>query len=232
MNDHPGHSDTSLGATLSSIARTLQAEPDVDSTLAAIVKAAVDHVDGAEHAGISLVERGRAIRTVAPTDDTVRAIDEVQYRTRQGPCLDAIAEHQVFSTGDLAAEDRWPEFACAAVRFGVRSMLSYRLFVTDTTLGALNLYSRARDAFGKQTQDDGRLFATHAAIALVGAQTEAQLSAAIESRDVIGIAKGILMQRHDVDAVAAFRMLVESSQNANLKLHQVAAWLVEHRRDL
>ncbi|MGW3962032.1 GAF and ANTAR domain-containing protein [Amycolatopsis sp. NPDC005003] len=232
MHDHPDHLDTSLGATLSAIARTLQAEPDVDSTLAAIVKAAIDHVDGAEFAGISLVERGRPIRTVAPTSDVVTAIDEIQYRTQQGPCLDAIAEHQVFSTGDLAAEGRWAAFAAAAGEFGVHSMLSYRLFVTDTTLGALNLYSRARDAFSRQTREDGRLFATHAAIALIGAQTEAQLSAAVESRDVIGMAKGILMQRHDVDAVAAFRMLVEGSQNANMKLHQVAAWLVEHRRDL
>ncbi|MEU0530131.1 GAF and ANTAR domain-containing protein [Amycolatopsis tolypomycina] len=232
MQDHPDHLDPNPGAALSSIARTLQAEPDVDSTLAAIVKAAVDHVDGAEQAGISLVERGRAIRTVAPTDDAVTAIDEVQYRTGQGPCLDAIAEHQVFSTGDLAAEDRWPAFARAAAGFGVRSMLSYRLFVTENTLGALNLYSRTRDAFSRQTQEDGRLFATHAAIALVGAQTEAQLTAAIESRDVIGMAKGILMQRHDVDAVAAFRMLVESSQHSNMKLHQVAAWLVDHRQDL
>lgn len=111
-------------------------------------------------------------------------------------------------------------------------MLSYRLFVTRTTLGSLNLYARARDAFGDLTDDDGRLFATHAAIALTGAQTEAQLHVAIESRDVIGMAKGILMQRHDVDAVQAFRLLVESSQHANLKLHQAAAWLIEHRREL
>ncbi len=232
MTDHPDQAHTSLGATLGAIARTLQAEPDVDSTLAAIVKTAVDHVEGAEYAGISLVSRGRAIRTVAPTDDVVTAIDEIQYRTGQGPCLDAIAERQVFATGDLAAEDRWAAFARAAAEFDVHSMLSYRLFVTDTTLGALNLYSRTRDAFSKQTQEDGRLFATHAAIALVSAQTEAQLSAALETRDVIGMAKGILMQRHDVDAVAAFRMLAEGSQNANMKLHQVAAWLVEHRRDL
>ncbi|KDN23922.1 GAF and ANTAR domain-containing protein [Amycolatopsis rifamycinica] len=232
MNDHSDHSDTSLGATLSAIARTLQAEPDVESTLAAIVKAAVDHVDGAEFAGISLVEHKRSIRTVAPTNPVVSAIDEVQYRVKQGPCLDAIAEREVFSTGDLATEGRWAEFATAAAEFGVRSMLSYRLFVSDTTLGALNLYSRARDAFDRRTREDGKLFAAHAAIALVGAQTEAQLSAAVESRDVIGMAKGILMERHDVDAVAAFRMLVEGSQDANMKLHQVAAWLVEHRRGL
>ncbi|WP_410611840.1 GAF and ANTAR domain-containing protein [Amycolatopsis sp. lyj-109] len=232
MTDNPDDPGTSLGATLSAVARMLQAEHDVDATLAAIVKAAVDHVDGAEYAGISLVESGRAIRTVAPTDNVVSAIDEVQYRTGQGPCLDAIADHQIYTTGDLAAEARWAEFASAAAEFGVHSMLSYRLFVTGTTLGSLNLYSRKRDAFSLQTREDGRLFATHAAIALSGAQKEAQLGVAIESRDVIGMAKGILMQRHDLGPVAAFRMLVESSQHTNLKLHQVAAWLVEHRDQL
>lgn len=192
----------------------------------------MDHVTGAEYAGISLVDQGHRVRTVAPTDEVVVTIDEVQYRTGQGPCLDAIADHQVFRTGDLATEDRWPAFTPAAAETGVRSILSYRLFVTDTTLGSLNLYSRARDAFSEQTGDDGRLFAAHAAIALIGAQTEARLHMAMENRDTIGMAKGILMQRHDLDAVQAFRMLVESSQNANKKLFQVATWVVENRLEL
>ncbi len=232
MTDNDQGTGASLSTVLGAIARTLQAEPDVDATLAAIVKAAVDHVDGAEYAGISLVESGRRIRTVAPTDEIVTKIDAAQYRTGQGPCLDAIAEHEVFRTGDLTAEDRWPAFTPAAAETGMRSMLAYRLFVTDTTLGSLNLYSRARDAFSDQVDEGGRLFATHAAIALAGAQTEAQLHAAIGNRDVIGMAKGILMQRHDLDPVQAFRMLVESSQHANIKLHQIASWLVEHRREL
>lgn len=79
----------------------------------------------------------------------------------------------MFRAGDLAAENRWTAFAPAAARIGVRSMLSYRLFVTDTTLGSLKFYARAHGAFRDQTDEDGRMFATHAAIALVGARTEA-----------------------------------------------------------
>ncbi|MGV9365568.1 GAF and ANTAR domain-containing protein [Amycolatopsis sp. NPDC003731] len=225
-----GYATPDLSGALSAIARTLQAEPDVDSTLAAIVKAAVDHVDGAEYAGISLIEKGGGVRTVTSTDQVVATLDEIQQRTRQGPGLDAIADHQVYRTGDLTQEARWPDFSPEAARTGIRSLLSYRLFVTDTTLGALNLYARARNAFSDRTEADGTLFATHAAIALAGAQTEAQLYTAVESHDVIGMAKGILMERHDLGPADAFRMLVESSQQTNLKLHQVAAWLVEHRR--
>ncbi|MGK3208520.1 GAF and ANTAR domain-containing protein [Amycolatopsis sp. MEPSY49] len=227
-----GYGSPDLSIVLSEIARTLQAEPDVDTTLAAIVKAAVDHVAGAEYAGIALIAKGGGVRTVAPTDHLVATIDEIQHRTNQGPALDAIAEHHVYRTGDLTEEDRWPVFSPETARTGIRSVLSYRLFVTDTTLGALNLYSRARDAFSDRTEADGALFATHAAIALVGAQTEAQLHTAVENRDTIGMAKGILMQRHDLRPVEAFRLLVEYSQRTNTKLHEVAAWLVEHRREL
>ncbi len=220
-----------LGAVLGAIARTLQAEPDVDATLAAIVTAAVDHVPGAEHAGISLIERGQ-VRTVAPTGEVVTSIDQVQYRTGQGPCVDAIAEHEIYRSGDLAAETRWPAFTPEATAIGIRSMLSYRLFVADRTLGSLNLYSRDLDAFSDHTEREGRVFASHAAIALVGAQTQAHLQPALGHRDVIGMAKGILMQRHGIDPVRAFQMLVESSQAANMKLHQVAGWLVEHHHEL
>jgi transcriptional regulator with GAF, ATPase, and Fis domain len=227
-----GYATANLSTALSEIARTLQAEPDVESTLAAIVKAAVDHVDDAEHAGISLVEKGGRLRTVAATSEVVRTIDEIQHRTNQGPDLDAIAEQQVYRTGDLTAEDRWPTFSPEAARTGIRSLLAYRLFVNDTTLGSLNLYSHMRNAFSDQTEAEGTLFATHAAIALAGAQTEAQLHTAAESRDIIGMAKGILMQRHGLDPVEAFQMLVESSQQTNTKLHQVATWLVEHHHEL
>ncbi|MEV6898720.1 GAF and ANTAR domain-containing protein [Amycolatopsis sp. NPDC051372] len=208
---HPDHpAPESLSSVLGALARTLQAEPDVGSTVAAIVKAAVDHIAGAEHAGISLVESGQ-VRTVAPTSEVVNTVDEIQYRTGEGPCLDAIAQHEIFRTSNLLDETRWPAFTPEAAKAGIRSMLSYRMFVNDDTLGALNLYSTRLNAFSDTTEQEGQVFATHAAVALVGAQTEAQLHAAIESRDVIGMAKGILMQRHDIDAVQAFRMLVESS---------------------
>ncbi|MEA5361009.1 GAF and ANTAR domain-containing protein [Amycolatopsis sp., V23-08] len=232
MTDDAQAIDAGLSAVLGAIARTLQAEPDVDATLVAIVKAAEDHIEGTQYAGISLVEKGHRIRTVAPTDEVVTELDAVQYRTGEGPCVDAITDHRVYRTGNMLDEDRWPAFAPAAAATGVRSMLSYRLFASETTMGALNLYSRRRDAFSEQTEEDGRVFATHAAIALIGAQTEARLVAAIETRDVIGMAKGILMQRHALDPVQAFRMLVESSQNANMKLNEVAAWLVENHGEL
>ena len=226
-----GHADersAPLADVLGKVARTLQAETDVEGTLRAIVTAAMTHVAGAEHAGISLVERGD-VRTVAPTADVVTEIDAMQHRLKEGPCIDAIAEHRTYRTGDLAREARWPVFGPAAAEHGVRSMLCYRLFVSDNTMGALTLYSSRTDAFSERTEQDGQLFATHAAIALVGAQKEANLTAAMEHRDIIATAKGILMERHGVDSAQAFRMLVDASQHANMKLYSVAEWLVDNR---
>jgi len=100
-----------------------------------------------------------------------------------------IAAQLVNRSGDLAAEDRWPLFGTEAADYGVSSMLCYRLFVSDRTMGSLNLYSSRADAFSVQTEQEGQLFATHAAIALIGAQRQAQLTATIEHRDAIAMAK-------------------------------------------
>ncbi|MEU0529076.1 GAF and ANTAR domain-containing protein [Amycolatopsis tolypomycina] len=222
-----GHgADESLAAMLSDVARALQAEPDVEATLQAVTRTAVDHLGG-DAAGVSLLEDAR-ITTVAPTDEIVVTIDKLQHRFGEGPCLHSIADHHTYRADDLEREPRWPRFGPAAAALGVRSMLAYRLFVTDSTLGALNLYAGESAGFDARAEHEGLLFASHAAVALAGAKTERNLRAAIATRDVIGTAKGILMERHAIGADEAFAMLVHTSQRANRKLHAVATWLVEH----
>ncbi|ONI89058.1 antitermination regulator [Actinosynnema sp. ALI-1.44] len=211
---------------MSRFARSLEAEPDPERTLTGIVVAAAATIPGVQHAGITLVEKTSVYRSVAPSDDLVTRLDQMQYETREGPCVDAIRDHHTFRTGDLAAETRWPRFTRAALDAGVVSMLSFRLFTTATTLGALNLYSPLRDAFDADAETLGELFAAYAAIALAGSQQQQYLESALATRDVIATAKGILMHRDRVDDKAAFAMLVEASQHANMKLRDVAAWLV------
>jgi transcriptional regulator with GAF, ATPase, and Fis domain len=219
-----------LANALSAVAQSWQEASDVTATVEAVVWAAVDHLEGAEHAGVCLIEHGK-IETVAASSDTVVDIDKLQFKVQEGPCVDAIAHQQTYRTGDLDAERRWPNFTVAASATGIRSMLSYRLFTSRATMGALNLYSSQRDAFSEESEQEGLLFASHAAVALAGARAQAQLSVALESRDVIGTAKGILMERHGIDIVQAFAMLVDASKNTNTKLRDVAAWLVnEHAK--
>jgi putative methionine-R-sulfoxide reductase with GAF domain len=117
-----------LAETFAEVARALLGEDDVQATLLKITALAVETIDGCDHAGISLVE-GRKIGTPAASDDVPVQVDAIQYETDQGPCLDAIREHETFRIDDLAREDRWPNFSQRAAQdTGVASMLSYRLF--------------------------------------------------------------------------------------------------------
>ncbi|OLF17272.1 response regulator receiver protein [Actinophytocola xanthii] len=208
------------------LAQELQRQPDRETTLQAIVKAVVNTVPGAEWAGVSLV-RGRKVTAEVPTDEIVRLLDECQSELNEGPCLSAIREHRSVNVPDLAAPDvDWPRFAAEAVRLGVRSLLSFQLFVQRETLGALNLYGPEPHAFVEDSVVIGDLFAQHAAVALAGATQEMRLGEALRTRDLIGQAKGILMLRDGLDEHQAFARLVQASQHANLKLVDAAQWLI------
>lgn len=123
---------------------------------------------------------------------------------------------------DMRTEQRWPVFAKRAADLGVGSMLSIQLYVTGDNLGALNLYSEFAEAFNDESEHVGLLLAAHAAIAMAGAQQQEQLVQAIATRDLIGQAKGILMERHKITAEQAFTLLIRTSQLTNTKLRDIA----------
>ncbi|MGW5052611.1 ANTAR domain-containing protein [Actinokineospora sp. NPDC004072] len=207
---------------LSEVARTLQEQDNAQDTLDAIVRSAVQTIPGAEHAGIITVVSRRQIETVAVTDELPNQVDQGQYDAGQGPCLDALYQHKMVSVPDLAAERRWPSFTERVQQLRVASMLSFQLFVRDDDLGALNLYSALPRAFNEESEHVGLLFADHAAVALAAARKQDHLAEAITTRDLIGQAKGILMERHKLTADQAFSLLVRASQHTNLKLRDLA----------
>ncbi|MEU8233153.1 GAF and ANTAR domain-containing protein [Actinoplanes sp. NPDC048967] len=218
---------TDLAVTLSRLARSLQDNDNADDTLRAIVYAAVDTIPGAHYAALSVVQRRREVRTEAGTDELVYLVDQAQYETGQGPCLDAVYQQRTVRLSDMSTEQRWPEFTGRAQELGVRSMLSFQLFVQHDNLGALNLYSRQLDAFDGDSEHIGLLFATHAAVAMSGAQQQDHLNKALAARDAIGQAKGILMERHRLTADQAFSVLARASQESNIRLVEVARALNE-----
>lgn len=224
-----------LARALDRSARDLVARGDdtVEHALGVIVRGAIRTVPHVEQAGISLVERRVEVQSTAPSGLLVRELDELQSSLREGPCLDAIWLEQRTLVDDMAAaHDRWPRWAVAAHERGVGSLMAFQLFATAGSAGALNLYAARPHVFDEDSADTGALFAAQAALVLQGAQRAAGLLVALENRDVIGQAKGILMERFGVGQAAAFGMLVESSQHTNMKLVDVASWLVtqaEHR---
>ncbi len=215
------------------IARAVSAEPTVARTLQRIVDLAVETVDGCDAAGVLLLTK-REIVAGAWSNDVVRGLEEMECRVDEGPCLDAIARRPTFESPDLRDHLAvWPTFTAGAIDAGIHSMLAFRLFAAEDTLGALDLYGYSAGAFDEAARAFGTVFAAHAALALAGAQLHEHdladvdgLRVALEARDTIGQAKGILMATHRVDTDAAFELLRSASNHRNVKLRDVADHVV------
>ncbi|OLT34611.1 hypothetical protein BJF84_17580 [Rhodococcus sp. CUA-806] len=213
----------SLGEAMSELAVTLQQHyTSVEDTLQSITDSAMTLIPGTTDASVTLVIERRTVESRAATSDTAREIDHIQNRLREGPCLDAVWEHHTVQISDTDREDRWPSFAPAAAAAGVRSMLCFQLYTHGDNLGALNLYSDTYGAFDDDAVQVGTLVATHGAIALIAAEHEDQMQSALATRDVIGQAKGIIMERYDVTAARAFEMVRTLSQDWNISVAELA----------
>lgn len=219
-------SESDLTDHLSDLARTLEHKTDVAETLSAVVHAAVDTVPGAQEASISAVLNRREVITRAASGELITAVDQVQHDTGQGPCLDTLHQQRTVRLADLSLERRWPAFIRRVRPLGVGSMLAVQLYVHGDELGALNLVSSDIDAFSDDSERVALLFAAHAAVAMSGAQQQEKLRSALDSRDLIGQAKGILMERFKITDDQAFVLLVRASQNTNRKLRDVVDELV------
>lgn len=226
MTDYAQRHD--LARVLGAVARDLEAESSEQETLSGIVTAAVDTLPGVVSGGITQVQR-RRVHAKAPFDELVAQCDKAQDELGEGPCLDAIWHQQTVIVDDLGSDDRWPRFGARAAELGAGSLISFRLYVHNDELGALNLYGGNGVRFGDEAQLIGELFATHAAVALSGAREHRQLNEALASRDAIGQAKGLLMARENITGSRAFDLLVRASQESNIKLTEVASWLIHEQ---
>ncbi|MEP7022264.1 MAG: GAF and ANTAR domain-containing protein [Actinomycetota bacterium] len=201
-------------------------EADLGATLNAIVFSAAETIDAVAYAGVNLLIRGR-FTPQATIGGPPPLLDAFQQRTLQGPCVDASRDQVTISVENMDDETRWPGYAELAVSLGVLSMLCVPLWVDEGHLGSLSLYATSRAAFSAHHAKLASLFATHAALALADAQRTDHLRVAAANRDVIGVAKGILVERYKITADEAFGLLSKASQNANRKLTAVAKDLVE-----
>ncbi|MDT5180307.1 MAG: hypothetical protein QOJ95_4505 [Mycobacterium sp.] len=217
---------------LGDLAVRMQDQPDTELTLQAIVEGAVAIVPGTRWAGISLVTGRRVIPRV-PSAPLVAKLDCLQTALDDGPCISALREYHTVLIDDTSAESRWPRFSEAAAGLGVDSVLSFQLFVESENLGSLNLYSDEAGVFDEDAIFLGQLVAQHASVALVGSAAQTQFRDAVSSRDAIGQAKGILMHRERLAGVDAFALLVKTSQNANIKVIDLARFIIEqHEAEL
>ena len=218
--------DNALVSAMRELTTAFTRPVDVEETLTRITAAAVDLVDGVDYADVMLVDSGE-FRSVAPTASLVTDLDHTQMQHNQGPCLEAAVADSVVRSSDLRREERWPAFVAAATEAGVLSALSYQLYTHHSGAGALNLLSRQPNAFDIKAETTLAMLATHAAVTLIAADKEKQFQSALASRDVIGQAKGVVMERFKIDAGRAFALMVKLSQDTNTPVRVLAHQLVD-----
>jgi GAF domain-containing protein len=218
---------------LAGLAGIVTGAASLDGLLSQVARFAVGAIPGAQGAGVTLLDAGRADTEVA-TEDFVRVVDEVQYGLMEGPCVTAAAERRTVRSGSLPDDPLWPRFGPRIARLGVQSSLSLPLVVEGALVGAINIYARNRDVFDEHAARVGELFAGPAAVAVRNAQVleqarrlTTQLQTALTSRAVIDQAVGILMSRRGGNADAAFASLRWMSQHNNVKLNAVAQNIVD-----
>ena len=199
------------------------------SRVAELAAKTLPDVDGLS---ITLIEDGRA-RSAAFTSPVAAMLDERQYESGFGPCMDAAQSGETVRVDLGAAEDVYPAFAGVARRQGVRAAAAVGMPVPQRVVGSLNLYSTSSESIDEDTLAQARTFASYAAVALANAslygstaRLATQLQEAMRSRAVIEQAKGVLMARLSVDAETAFAHLSKKSQHANTKLRDMAADVV------
>jgi GAF domain-containing protein len=204
----------------------------LDSVLGHIGRLGVEALDGWAVAATTLVE-GREVTTYGDTDQRVLPIDQQQYDSRRGPCVDALGGSIEYFNGE-DIKPGWRQVAEAAAEAGIYSILSFPLQNREEVIGALNFYSPERDALRPGQREEGSLFAAHAAVTLAntkellqrGEKAE-QLEEALHTRTLIGQATGLLMAQEGMTSEEAFQKLVSVSQHANLKLRDIARKYVQ-----
>ena len=218
------------------IAEQLYDADSFDDVLLRIAEAAVSTIAGCRMASVTLSERS-GYRTAASTDPAATAVDQAQYQSHEGPCLDAVDAPMVYAQS--FPDERWPTLASRPTESGVQSALSYRLAAAssgtaDSGGGSLNSYGVIPYAFNDTAQEIGFILAAHASVAARAVDERSTLQSlgrdlqqALLSRDVIGQAKGILMERLKITPEDAFDLLRRSSQHLNIKLRDVARGLAE-----
>lgn len=223
---------TQVEATHLRIAELVQSlhgrsDADSDTVVAELAEHAAVQIPGAQYAGITVTRNGKHIDTPAATHIYPMLLDKIQQRHQEGPCLTAAWEEKTVHVANLETDDRFPLYRQDALaETPIKSIMAFQLFIAGETMGALNVYSEEPDVFDSESRNIGLVFAAHSSVAWNSARRDEQFKRALSSRDVIGQAKGMIMERYDVDAVQAFELLRKLSQDSNVPLIRVATELV------
>ncbi|MET0899072.1 MAG: GAF and ANTAR domain-containing protein [Mycobacterium sp.] len=218
-----------LAVRMAELARTIASPRSLDDVLAGVTAAAKDLIPGVDAAGVLLIAKGDIFKSLATTSELPHELDILQMKFDEGPCRQAALEDVVVRTDDFREEKRWPQYSPKCVEMGVLSGLSFKLYTADRTAGALNLFGSEPQTWDTESETIGMVLAAHAASAVLASRESEQLKSALSSRDRIGQAKGIIMERYKVDDMQAFEMMRRLSQDSNTRLVDIAQQVIDTR---
>jgi GAF domain-containing protein len=222
-----------LAGVFARMSGLILSEETVETSLHLLSGLARETVPGAVGAGVSVIdERGR--RSSGSTDERVREADNLQYELNEGPCLDAAAARELVRVDDLATDQRWPGWAPTATRLGLRAAMSSPLVIADGSLGALKVYADEPHTFDAHGEQLMALFSAQAAVLVANVQSYDRakrlsegMRQAVHDRDVISMAKGVLMGRRAVDEDSAFGMLLARCAQDGTSIAEAARAIVD-----
>lgn len=198
-----------------------------------LIDRGVRHVPGCQYAGITLAEKSKAVTNVVATHRYPMALDAIQNQYGEGPCLEAAWQQHIMHIHDLNVDERWPRYQRHALaQTPIRSLLAYELFVDGPSMAAVNFYADPPRAFTDESVELGGVFATHIALAWSMLRRQDQFRSALATRDIIGQAKGVIMERFNLDAIEAFELLTRLSQQSNTRLADIAKGLIDSEHPL
>jgi len=196
---------------------------EMASALDELTVTAVQYVPAAQYAGITVIDGRGRLDTQSSIGRYPALLDVIEQRHQEGPCLQAVRHHHTVCVDDLDTETQWPNYQRDALaQTPIHSVLSYRLAANHRTLGALNFYAERPNAFDNESETLGFVYATHAALAWNALRRDIQFRNALASRDIIGQAKGMLMERHQINADVAFDLLRQLSQESNTPVAELS----------
>jgi hypothetical protein len=226
-----------LSAEFTELARQLFSSQDLAEITNRVLAFVLESVPGCVTAGVAFFAGGRPTLHVT-TDTVAERLDTYQFDTRDGPTADAYDSAAPVHVATFDDVPQWSPLAAVAEELGVASLVAYGLSVQRADgwmpLGVLTMYSETPEVFTDEHRDLGSILAAYLAVAAAFdrdrndlTRREAALHRALSSRDVIGQAKGILMERRHISAGDAFDILRRTSQRLNLRLRELADRMAE-----
>ncbi len=225
-----------LLTTFRALAEIVYTGESFESIHESLCQAAVELIDGCDHASLMLRRNGRNY-TSASSDEVAQRCDALERALDQGPCIDAIDDDQpdAHFCADLTNGSQWPDLAARLIaETPVRGMAGFRLRQDGTKVGALNVFSDTAGSLTAHSLDQAVMLSSFASVAMSAlsrGEEASTLSQGLQSNREIGKAVGLLMATHGIDDDQAFTMLSKLSQDMNIKVAAVAAQVIAHHHE-